>query len=251
MFGDSIDYDIVRIDEWSLGNLINGQRPFVTFNTIKTWGSLDNATFMITMETILSMVEIGHDLIISGDNADRLDGGDGNDSIYGLDGDDTIDGGSGNDLIYGYAGNDTINDREGHDTIEGGDGSDTIHGWSGNDNIRAYNGDDVVYGGNGDDSIDGGDDKDLLYGWDGNDTLPGGIGNDTLDGKNGDDVIVGSQRGVDEIDYLTGRDGADRFLLGDYHGHMYSVGGDSDYAVITDFQKGQDTIQLDRDLNYS
>ncbi len=45
VFGDSIDYDIVRIDEWSLGNLVNGDtlfvnsdRPFVTFNTINTWG---------------------------------------------------------------------------------------------------------------------------------------------------------------------------------------------------------------------
>jgi Ca2+-binding RTX toxin-like protein len=50
VFGDSIDLDLVRIDEGSFGNLINsgdpGSRPFTTFNTINTWGSLDNATLI-------------------------------------------------------------------------------------------------------------------------------------------------------------------------------------------------------------
>lgn len=44
--------------------------------------------------------------------------------------------------------------------------------------------------------------------------------------------------------------GSDRFLLGDFHGNLYSVAGNNDYALITDFQKGQDSVQLDLE-NYS
>ena len=41
VFGNSINLNLVRIDEYSLGNLVNGKRPFTTFNTINTWGSLE------------------------------------------------------------------------------------------------------------------------------------------------------------------------------------------------------------------
>jgi hypothetical protein len=46
VFGNSIDLDLVRIDQYSFGNLFNGKRPFTTFNTINTWGSLDDATLI-------------------------------------------------------------------------------------------------------------------------------------------------------------------------------------------------------------
>lgn len=50
VFGNSINLDLVRIDEYSLANLVNskkpGSRPFTTFNTINTWGSLDDATLI-------------------------------------------------------------------------------------------------------------------------------------------------------------------------------------------------------------
>src|SRR5919199_2244453 len=41
VFGDSINLNLVRINEWSFPNLVNGGRPFTTFNTINTWGSLE------------------------------------------------------------------------------------------------------------------------------------------------------------------------------------------------------------------
>ena len=46
IFGESINLNLVRIDEYSISNLFNGKRPFVTFNTINTWGELDDVTFI-------------------------------------------------------------------------------------------------------------------------------------------------------------------------------------------------------------
>lgn len=80
------------------------------------------------------------------------------------------------------------------------------------------------------------------------DTIYGYQGNDTLSGLGGNDVLVGGERGNHvEIDRLTGGSGADKFILGDYHGNLYSVAGNYDYALITDFQTGHiDSVQLDQ-----
>ena len=80
----------------------------------------------------------------------------------------------------------------------------------------------------------------------GDDTITGTNGDNAIDTGAGNDVIIGGQRGDHtEIDRLTGGSGSDKFLLGDYHGNLYSVAGDNDYALITDFEKGQDTVRLD------
>jgi hypothetical protein len=42
VFGDSINYDLVRVDNWSFLNLVNGRRPFVSLNTINTWGEIED-----------------------------------------------------------------------------------------------------------------------------------------------------------------------------------------------------------------
>ena len=48
---------------------------------------------------------------------------------------------------------------------------------------------------------------------------------------------------VGETDALTGGKGSDTFVLGDSNAAYYAQGGESDYAVVTDFCKG-DVIQL-------
>jgi Ca2+-binding RTX toxin-like protein len=63
VFGDSINLDLVRIDEYSLGNLINskdpGTRPFTTFNTINTWGTLDDGTLIHELSHVWQYGKVG------------------------------------------------------------------------------------------------------------------------------------------------------------------------------------------------
>ncbi len=122
-----------------------------------------------------------------------------------------------------------------------------------------------MYGGDGDDILNGGgfDDveftgSDRLIGGNGNDILIGGFGNDILDGGNGDDILNGaggnnlfggSSLGVGEINILTGGAGADTFVLCGAAAPMgdspeYVAMGGKDYALITDFNKNEDVIQL-------
>ncbi|MGL5083778.1 MAG: S8 family serine peptidase [Microcoleaceae cyanobacterium] len=53
VFGDSINYSLVRIDEWSISvpiaRVIDGadrNRPYTTFHTINTWGGMSDATLI-------------------------------------------------------------------------------------------------------------------------------------------------------------------------------------------------------------
>ena len=73
---------------------------------------------------------------------------------------------------------------------------------------------DNLFGGTGDDTLSGGAGNDSLSGGDGNDTLTGGAGNDTLTGGSGNDKFV----------FLLTTNGID---------------------TITDFNNGNDTIQLE------
>ncbi|MBD2344144.1 hypothetical protein [Anabaena subtropica] len=140
----------------------------------------------------------------------------------------------GNDTLAGGAANDTIRGNAGNDYITGGDGNDFLFGDSGND---------LLNGGRGNDSIFGGTGSDRLFGDDGNDVLTGADGS------------VG--RGFGEIDRLTGGNGGDRFVLGTTGNVFYSDGnpntsGLGDYALITDFNAVEDTIQLaGSTFNYS
>ena len=77
---------------------------------------------------------------------------------------------------------------------------------------------------------------DVIYGYQGNDTLNGNGGNDLLNGYGFTD---------NERDTLTGGTGADRFVLGDANSVFYAKNGNSDYAVITDFNRAEgDAIAL-------
>ncbi|NJM98961.1 MAG: calcium-binding protein [Phormidesmis sp. RL_2_1] len=123
----------------------------------------------------------------------------------GSDGDDKALGSNGNDKMKGEAGNDTLYGMGGNDKLEGKDGNDTL------------------YGGTGSDELKGGDDDDVLFGVDINDSLLGG----------------------GEIDILKGENGRDTFVLGQSGSVFYQGKGNSDYALIDDFDaKEGDRIRL-------
>ncbi|BAY16080.1 protein with type I secretion target domain and SCP-like extracellular domain [Anabaenopsis circularis NIES-21] len=133
---------------------------------------------------------------------------------------------TGNDVLSGGAANDTIRGNAGNDRITGGDGNDLLYGDSGSDRLNGGRGNDSVFGGTG---------SDRLFGDDGNDVLTG--------------ADAASGRGFGEIDRLTGSLGSDRFVVGTTTGVFYSDGNTStsglgDYALITDFNTLEDTIQL-------
>ncbi|MCL2931865.1 MAG: hypothetical protein MGG11_06150 [Trichodesmium sp. MAG_R03] len=214
----------------------------------------------------------GNDSILGNEDNDILGGGEGNDTIQGNTGSDEIDGGSGDDSVYGNLGSDSIfgnvgNDyilgNEDSDRLEGGIGNDSIFGNQGDDRIFGNQGDDTIHGGKGNDLVDGGvdvdvllgelgndqlsggegddlifggKDNDFLDGGGGNDTLNGNLGNDTIIGQLGNDFIIGAGResGENEIDFLTGSEGSDTFVLSNSNVAFYSFSGSSDYAVITD-----------------
>ncbi|MBH8575469.1 hypothetical protein I8752_21140 [Nostocaceae cyanobacterium CENA369] len=208
----------------------------------------------------------GNDLLVGGSGNDTLHG----DSIFAdiiingvfaIGGNDTLDGGSGNDLLEGSLGEDYLCGGSGNDRIYGGTLNPSSH--------QADAGDDHLYGGSGDDllvasTVDPyfyGGKNDFLDGGAGNDTLYGEVGSDFLDGGAGNDVLIGDtslaffQNTLDTVDTLTGGAGADQFILGikepgsgdglTLYGLTFAQEDTfSEYAIITDFNKKQDIIQL-------
>ncbi|MEG4318645.1 MULTISPECIES: calcium-binding protein [unclassified Microcoleus] len=102
--------------------------------------------------------------------------------------------------------------------INGTPGNDNLTGTPGSDNISGFEGDDTIAGLRGNDILNGADGSDVLTGGKGFDTLNGGLGNDILIGGVGNDVFVlGAGLGID---------------------------------TISDFTKGQDTVQLINGLTF-
>ncbi|PSN20461.1 polysaccharide deacetylase [filamentous cyanobacterium CCP5] len=176
------------------------------------------------------------------------------DAIYGLAGADKLNGKEGNDVLYGGDGDDDLKGAKGNDILFGGAGSDKLDGEDHNDVLYGNAGFDTLKGGKGDDQLFGGVGNDKLQGEDGNDTLIGGMGADQLEGGNGLDTLIGIEptsalAGQGEIDLLKGNGGSDTFVLGDRNRAFYNDGiagnaGLSDYALIEDFNLGEDLIQL-------
>ena len=130
--------------------------------------------------------------------------------------------------------------------VYGSISNDSLNGTADNDYIYAKLGDDELHGNLGEDTLEGHEGNDTLFGDEDRDILRGGVGDDDIFGGQGDDTIYGGQRGTHvEIDYLTGNEGQDLFVLGSYHGNYYAQAGNSDYALITDFEVGQDRVLLD------
>ena len=182
---------------------------------------------------------------------------------------DLLTGTAKNDVIRGLAGSDTLEGREGNDFLDGGFGDDNLFGGSGNDflfgsfgddSLEGNSGNDFLFGSFGDDTLFGEEDDDFLRGGRGNDSLEGNSGNDFVFGGNGNDTINGvgdrfsnsGDIGAGTIDTLIGGAGSDLFVLntvivgiaGTDSFALYSGQGESDYALITDFNPTFDSIQL-------
>ncbi|NEO97354.1 MAG: calcium-binding protein [Symploca sp. SIO2E9] len=230
----------------------------------------------------------GDDLIRGGDGDDTLAGGNGDDTLIGDRGSDLFLGGWGNDRFIWNDGdgsdvmegdqdfdvtqfNGAVNDGDNTvlesngvrasfqrvnlgqitldvDNVEqfeinglGGDDTLTVKDLSPTDVIKV-----VFDGGDGNDFLDASQTNvDILaIGGDGSDTLVGGSGNDTIVGGSLEDL------GQGEIDYMSGSGGADTYVLGDSQSIYYNYQGDSDYAWITDYTSGVDSIQLHNGMSY-
>ncbi len=177
-----------------------------------------------------------------------------NDTLTGGNNHDTLIGRKGKDTLIGNEGDDYLDGGKGNDNLDGGRGNDSLYCGNGNDSLIGGKGNDILDGGKNGDSLDGGDGDDNIIGGKGNDTLIGGKGNDNLDGGKDKDILTGvdanfPNAGFGEIDILTGGGDKDQFILGDVNQFYYNDGNDtdlglSDYALITDFQVGKDSIQL-------
>ena len=164
----------------------------------------------------------GNDVIKALGGNDEIDAGMGNDRIFGGYGDDVIYGGRGNDLIYAdgdlgssgiVVGNDS---RAGKNKIFGGDEDDTMFGGSGND------------------YIDGGAGNDTLYGGAGNDTIIVGAGNNQVQAGEGNDVIDlsgGNSIFGDRVNFISGGEGSDRFILDNTSSFFNETNVISDFDV--------------------
>ena len=180
--------------------------------------------------------------------------------LNGTNGDDSLVGGEGNDTLSGGYGDDSLIGGHGHDSLIGGHGDDSLRGGHGDDSLTGNIGDDFLSGDNGNDSLSGGNGDDYLFGGSGYDTLEGGNGDDYLDGSYSSNSSYPANQFVSpQIDKLTGGEGKDTFVLGVNNGgysNQTSLGpgnptnayydsfGTSDYALITDLNLEEDTIQL-------
>lgn len=185
---------------------------------------------------------VGDDTINGGDGDDTLFGGNGNDQLNGDGGADNLNGGVGDDILRGGNGNDRFFAGEGNDQLFGEAGNDQLNGDLGNDSISGGAGSDVVFGGQGDDSLTGDGGSDQVIGGAGNDSLSGGEGNDRLIGV--DPFIPAFGLGRGERDNLTGGGGSDTFVLGANNRVFYDGRGNNDFALINDFNRNQDFIEL-------
>ncbi|NEO29628.1 MAG: calcium-binding protein [Symploca sp. SIO3C6] len=230
----------------------------------------------------------GDDLIRGGDGDDTMRGGNGDDTLIGDRGSDLFLGGWGNDrFIWNDGdGSDVMEGDQDFDVTEfngavnagdelllesngvrasfqrlnlgqitldvdnveqfeinglGGDDTLTVKDLSPTDVIKV-----VFNGGDGNDSLDASQTNvDILaIGGDGSDTLIGGSGNDTIVGGSLEDF------GQGEIDYMSGSGGANTYVLGDSQSMYYNYQGDSDYAWISDYTAGWDSIQLQGGVSY-
>jgi Ca2+-binding RTX toxin-like protein len=184
-------------------------------------------------------------------------------------GNDSLTGTAYADSLNGLGGNDTLSGGAGNDRLDGGSGADTLLGGAGNDSYVVDNASDKVFetttatsktDAGGVDTVEasvswtlgnflenltltggaalngtGNALANVLTGNDGANTLSGLAGNDVLFGGASADLLIGGAGN----DVLTGGAGADVFRFES----ALSASGNLD--SITDFQSGQDVIQLE------
>ncbi|EIM28480.1 calcium-binding protein [Microvirga lotononidis] len=228
----------------------------------------------------------GNDYLHAGSDysADILFGDAGNDTIYGSLGDNLLYGGSYNDSLYGDAGNDTIYGGSENDSLWGGAGNDVLLGEGGSNTVFGESGNDLIYGGIGIDRLDGGEGRDTLSyfyatsgvtvrlyentvsgdiaqgdtisgfedvsGGFGSDALYGSGGDNILDGVGGDDLLIG----LGGNDMLIGGGGNDTLiadwgtdiLIGGAGNDLFAIWTTIQHAVINDFARGADHVQIQK-----
>ncbi|MEO0866999.1 MAG: M10 family metallopeptidase C-terminal domain-containing protein [Cyanobacteria bacterium J06642_11] len=203
--------------------------------------------------------------IYTGDGNDTVIGTNDANRIYTYEGNDFISALAGNDIIYAGAGDDYVSSGSGDDFMDGGTGVDTVdyrHWSSGGtydltaetatfagyyteeirnfENINTGAGMDDITGTSGNNRINAGAGNDIINAGNGNDYITGGSGNDTIVGGLGNDTIIGtnySSQGAGEIDTLTSSSygDSDTFVLGQSGRVFYNDQGETDFAVIQDF----------------
>lgn len=177
---------------------------------------------LINIENIEGSAQ--NDSLRGDENANVINGGDGNDFVFGGPGGgaDTLFGGPGDDVVGGGGGVDILNGGEGNDTVtfEGigalvtadigqvapsssyatSDTNTVFEALPGFENLEGADNDDLLSG-NGDANVltgNGGDD--VLEGRGGGDTLRGGEGDDILRGGGANDIVDGGE-GNDTADH--------------------------------------------------
>ncbi|MFB2933964.1 calcium-binding protein [Aerosakkonemataceae cyanobacterium BLCC-F154] len=183
---------------------------------------------------------------------DTLPGG-----LLALAGNDTVIGSDQADIVNGNQGDDRLILGKGNDTIFGGKGNDTIAGEQGNDFFSGDIGDDILYGGDFNnqfsdlaDSIYGGTGNDTIFGQEGDDFINGNQDNDYLVGGKGNDII----RGGKDVDLLLGEEGSDT-LIGDLGQDVLSGGiaevGTTDVFVLRGDSQANELSEADLILDFS
>ena len=174
-----------------------------------------------------------------------------NNSLTGNSLSNTLTGGVGIDTLIGKSGHDYYIIDTSTDVIleAAAEGNDTVE-FSGFLNYTLGNNLDRLVLGTGAVNGTGNSLSNTLTGNTASNSLFGATGNDSLFGSDGADTLVGTSASVrNEIDTLTGGSGADLFVLGNSSGIFYNDGynsqtGTTDYALITDFNTGEDSLQL-------
>lgn len=93
----------------------------------------------------------GDDLLLGGDQSERICALAGADQVLAGGGDDRVRGDDGNDRLQGEAGPDRLWAGKGNDLLRGGDGDDRLFGQMGDDRLWGEEGADLLEGGPGDD----------------------------------------------------------------------------------------------------
>ncbi|MBS0165462.1 MAG: calcium-binding protein [Nitrospira sp.] len=213
-------------------------------------------------------------------NADTINGFDGNDILRGLSQNDTLNGGNGNDQLFGGSGNDILRGNNGVDFLDGGTGADNMNGGDQNDTYIVDNVGDVTaesfndalggvdtvqssaafhtigFGienltltGVGNISGTGNANANIINGNSGNNTLSGLSGNDTINAFAGNDSLFGGDgndtlRGGTGTDFLNGGAGADNMNGGDQNDtYIVDNVGDVTAESFNDALGGVDTVQ--------
>jgi Ca2+-binding RTX toxin-like protein len=227
----------------------------------------------------------GNDSLFGANGDDSILGGDGNDFIGADAGNDFVDGGAGEDYLQGSAGNDILAGLAGYDVVDysylgqavtmlpqgvlskgnlGTDqmiGIEEVIGAVGKANTINASG---VSGGVYMDvnlenhqavikNIPSLGDQNFtvrnfvnVLGTETADKIVGNVQNNNLQGNSGNDLL----NGVGGKDTLLGGAGSDTFVLGDANGGFYHNQRWDDYAVIQDFNRYEDKVQLSNAVEY-